>query len=150
MSECLSVRNTESEDKYFLHSSLLIRLQLAIQKSIDQGHILLISYLPREAVTHCEISGLNEISHVSCLMHDMHSFFCKYKRISINVSARNRPQQYKKNSNWGWRGGLLKWKLFNRQLLHLPLHSQSHQKLGVVAVIWIFLAPATRNYSLKL
>lgn len=109
MSECLSVRNTESEDKYFLHSSLLIRLQLAIQKSIDRGHILLISYLPREAVTHCKISGLNEISHVSCLMHDMYffffpSFFCEYKRISINVSARNRPQQYKKNSNWGWRG----------------------------------------------
>lgn len=75
MSECLSVRNTESEDKYFLHSSLLIRLQLAIQKSIDRGHILLISYLPREAVTHCKISGLNEISHVSCLMHDMYFFF---------------------------------------------------------------------------
>lgn len=139
MSECLSVRNTESEDKYFLHSSLLIRLQLAIQKSIDRDHILLISYLPQEAVTHCKISGLNEISHVSWLMHDMYffppTFFCEYKRISINVSARNQPQQYKKNSNWGWRGGLLKWKLFSRQLLHLPLHFQSHQKLGVVAVI---------------
>lgn len=45
MSECLSVRNSESEDKYFLHSSESILLQPAVQKSIDRGRILLISYL---------------------------------------------------------------------------------------------------------